>query len=188
LCPDTPISVVTRVDSRTNRITCSKRFYTLALFKDLRSVWYKPYINATGNLQYKKVLPDNTSLMFTSTFVTLWFAGDGTKTIGHRGAKFEVTCYTPEERQLLKKLRLSKFGISPVINRAGVSKSGTEQWTLNIKSANYAKFYDLVTQIDLIPSIFPYKLHNRDKTYTRKKVAGPVDTKPKPKPKNKTNT
>jgi len=77
-----------------------------------------------------------------------------------RGAKFEVTSLTAPERNQLKLLFKIKFDLSVQINRAGVNKNGTEQWTLCINAPEYDKFRDLITQMDLIPTLFSYKLHS----------------------------
>lgn len=111
-----------------------------------------------GKVCYRKTLPDSIDSIFGSIFVTLWFAGDGTKILSHRGAKFEVSSFSELERLRLKELFKLKYDIETSINRAGVSKKGNSQWTLNIKAPDYSKFHSLITQIDLIPKVFPHKL------------------------------
>lgn len=91
-------------------------------------------------------------------FITVWYAGDGTRIIGSRGAKIEATCFTEEERQVIKELFKSKYDINVHVNKVGFSKTGTQQWTFNINSGDYPKFHDIITEIDLIPKVFPYKL------------------------------
>ena len=78
--------------------------------------------------------------------------------IGQRGAKFEVTSYTTQERKLLKNLFKQKFNISAKILRGGTTKKGNPQWTLAIPAGEYDKFRRLITQMDLIPTLFPHKL------------------------------
>lgn len=157
-----PICDVTMLDKRTNTKTYSKSFQTRSELKEFRSLWYKPLLDANGKLVFKKCLPVNISSFFSGTFITLWYAGDGTKIPGHRGAKFEVTCFTTEERKILQSLFEEKYNIITSINRAGKSKAGTEQWTLNIRARSYDKFHALVTEMDLIPKIFPHKLHKNN--------------------------
>jgi hypothetical protein len=157
---DSEISLVTRTDKRNNRVTQSKRFFTRNLLTGFHRMWYESSPpGEEGDIRYKKRLPKNLKSFFNATFITVWFAGDGTKMIGQRGAKFEVTAFTAEERLKLKKLFKEKFGINAVINRAGQSTTGNPQWSLSINSPDYDKFRTLITQIDLIPTIFPYKLH-----------------------------
>ena len=140
--------------------TYSKFFQTRALLKGFRHMWYKSYTDQQGKIKYRKVLPKSLPCFFNTTFITLWFAGDGTKMHNQRGAKFEVTSFTPQERKKLQLLFKTKFDLSVQINRAGVTKNGTQQWTLSINAAEYDKFRDLITKMDLIPTLFPYKLHS----------------------------
>ncbi len=112
-----------------------------------------------GVTKYKKRLPKSIDCFFNETFITVWFAGDGTKVMGSAGAKFEVTRFTVEERLKLKSLFFTKFGIKTEIIAAGTSKKGTRQWSLKVPAREYQKFRDLITKMDLIPTIFPYKLH-----------------------------
>lgn len=154
------IQLVTRTDKRNNKVTQSKRFYTKSILKGFHQMWYESYVNERQETRYKKRLPKNLKGFFNSTFITVWFAGDGTKMIDQRGAKFEVTAFTAEERKELKRLFKEKFDIDAVINRAGESKNGTTQWALCINSPDYDKFRTLITQMDLIPNLFPYKLHS----------------------------
>lgn len=155
---DHPIVKLERLHSRTNKVYSSSRFNTKNNMKEYRDLWYKSYLDESGKVCYRKILPDSIESFFGPVFITLWFAGDGTKILSHRGAKFEVTCFTAMERIRLQKLFKSKFDIETSINRAGISKKGTVQWTLNIKAKDYSKFHSLVTQIDLIPKLFPHKL------------------------------
>jgi hypothetical protein len=157
---NTPISQVIRIDKRTNKKTYSNRFHTRNLLKGFHAMWYKPYTDQKGNTKYQKCLPTSFPCFFDSTFITLWFAGDGTKMINQRGAKLEVTSFSPEERKQLQVLFKKKFNISVKINRAGQSKSGKEQWSLCINSGEYEKFRELITQMDLIPTLFSYKLNS----------------------------
>jgi hypothetical protein len=145
-----PISDVERKDKRTNQVTYSSRFNTRRLLHGFRSMWY-------GNSQ--KALPKNLSGFFSPECISVWFAGDGTKILGSIGAKIEVTNLTPLDRERLKALFKAKYNISVTICRAGKSKKGNTQWTLNINSEDYPKFKALITKIDLIPRLFPYKLH-----------------------------
>lgn len=153
------IQLVQRTDKRNDKLTQSKRFFTRSVLTGFHRMWYESYVNEKHETRYKKRLPKNMKGFFNSTFITVWFAGDGTKMLDQRGAKFEVTAFTAEERQALKRLFKEKFDINAVINRAGQSKAGTTQWALCINSPDYDKFRALITQMDLIPAIFPHKLH-----------------------------
>jgi hypothetical protein len=156
---ETPISQVPRTDKRKNTQTFSLRFNTKNLLHGFHSMWYKPTDPKSQTITYKKSLPKSINCFFSPVFIAVWFAGNGTKIIGSKGAKFEVTNYSPEDRQKLKKLFKQKYDISACINRAGVSTTGTEQWSISINSDDYDKFKTLITKIDLISTLFPYKLH-----------------------------
>jgi hypothetical protein len=155
---ESPIKKIVRFDPRTNKAFCSCRFATKNTLKEYRALWYKPCVGESGKISYRKTLPDSIESFFGPVFITLWFAGDGTKILSHKGAKFEVTAFTVSERLRLQALFKSKYDIETSINRAGKTKKGTLQWTLNIKAKDYSKFYSLVTQFDLIPKLFPHKL------------------------------
>lgn len=157
LCTETGPSVVTITDKRSSKQTFSKRFYTRALLCGFESMWYT--LGASEGEKRRKRLPKSIAAFFTPTFITLWYAGDGTKEIGSKGVKFEVTAFTPEERLVLQGLFKSKFGIEAKINKAGKSTTKTQQWVLSIGAKDYEKFHAIVTEIDLIRTLFPYKLH-----------------------------
>lgn len=171
---NTPINTKTRYDERTGKMTYSKSFQTRNLCQGFRSMWYKANTIDDGKIKYKKVLPKSLDCFFNATFVTLWFAGDGTKMKGQRGAKFEVTCFTPGERKRLQYLFKAKLNIDVQINKAGISlpapkgrrgesKSKTQQWSLSINSLEYDKFRFLITsEMDLIERLFAYKLHSKN--------------------------
>lgn len=132
--------------------TWSLRFNTRNLFKAYHPIWYP---------EGEKRLPANIKSMFTPIFITIWYACNGTKQIGSLGAKFEVTSFTPEERLILKNLFITEYGITPEINRQGLSKTGTPQWALCINAPDYPKFHDLITrELDVIQTLFPNKLHS----------------------------
>lgn len=161
-----PISNVSRTRRDRTRgpiNTSSRRFFSRAVLKGFRHMWYKPYTDERGFVKVRKCLPKSLPCFFNSTLLTLWFAGDGTKTIGHKGAKFEVTNFLPEERQTLKKLFHQKFDLAVNIIRSGVSSSGggTSQWAIVVSAHDYPKFRNLITEMDLIPKYFPHKLHKK---------------------------
>jgi LAGLIDADG DNA endonuclease family len=155
------IQECSRLHPQTQTKSRSLRFWTQALLHGFHNMWYEAYVNSSGVTQFRKKLPKSLPCFFNSTFITLWYAGDGTKTLGSVGAKFEVTALTVEERLLLKNLFLKKFDISVQILTAGVSKKRKVQWILKISAQDYSKFRSLITKIDLIPKIFPYKLHKK---------------------------
>lgn len=151
----TPIRVCHRVHPVTKVLSRSYRFQTRAVLKGFYSMWYT--IDENGN--QRKKLPKTIGCFFNATFISLWYAGDGTKVLGSRGAKFEVTSFTVSERLLLKSLFMDKFDIQTQIISSGVSKNGTSQWALKVPAKEYTKFRRLITQNHLIPSLFPHKLH-----------------------------
>lgn len=151
---------------RRGKITKSYRFNTRAVLKDYYQTWYSssPYLSAFSlriNDVIQKRLPTNIDVMFTPLFITVWFACDGTKIVGSRGAKFEVTLFSVAEREILKTLFKSKYDISANIIRSGISSAGNPQWALVINSKEYDKFRELITQFDLIQNLFPHKLHKK---------------------------
>lgn len=161
LCTDNGPQLVIRTDKRKNNQTQSYRFNTKRLLCGFGSMWYRSETDSNGKPVRRKTLPKSINCFFNSTFVTLWFAGDGTNEKDCRAAKIEVTAFSPKERVQLQKLFYDKFEIKTDINKAGRSKTGTDQWVLRIPADEYDKFRDVITKIDLIPTLFPYKLHKK---------------------------
>ena len=153
----------TRIHTKTKGKTYSLRFFTKAILKGFHNMWYMPYKDKNNFIQYKKKLPKSINCFFNEIFISLWYAGDGTKIIGSLGAKFEVTAFTVEERLKLKNLFFNKFDIKTQLIKSGISKKGNIKWSLKIPASEYSKFRDLITQTELIPTIFPYKLHKKKK-------------------------
>jgi hypothetical protein len=161
ICTEYGPQEVRRPDSRVSKgYTSSKRFNTRTLLEGFAYMWYKEVLDIKGTKR-RKVLPKSIACFFSKTFITLWFAGDGTKETHYRGAKIEVTAFTPEERLLLQRLFKSKYNISTKINKAGESTADRQQWVLQIPAAEYDKFYNIITEIDLLPTLFPHKLHKK---------------------------
>ena len=150
-----------RIHPKTKKKSYSIRFFTKSVLKGFHNMWYTPYTDKNGFIYYKKKLPNNIHCFFEETFISIWYAGDGTKIIGSKGAKFEVTAFTVKERLKLKNLFFNKFNIKALIIKSGISKKGNTQWVLKIPASEYSKFRDLITHIDLIPTIFPYKLNKK---------------------------
>lgn len=157
-----PIRTVTRIHPKTKKESKSSRFNTRALLHGFHHMWYERVIDKEGLEKYIKKLPKSMDCFFNETFISVWYAGDGTKVIGSLGVKFEVTDFTVGERLRLQQLFLTKFDIQVVIISSGVSKSGTPQWALKIPAIEYPKFRALITKNDLIQTVFPYKLHKED--------------------------
>ena len=155
-----PIKEQVCVHPQTQQKTVSFRFYTKAVLHGFHAMWYKPY-QKDDRICYKKKLPNSFRCFFNEQSISVWFAGDGTKIIGSKGAKFEVTAFSVSERLALKKAFLTKFGIQTSIIKSGTSKKGRTQWGLKIPSQSYASFRDLITQTELISSLFSYKLHKK---------------------------
>jgi hypothetical protein len=155
------IKEVVRIHPKTEKKSRSLRFFTKAVLQGFHHMWYRPYIDQTGVIRYQKRLPKSIHCFFNETLISLWFAGDGTKIIGSVGAKFEVSIFNIEERQKLKNLFFTKFGIKTQIISSGISKKGNPQWALKIPPQEYAKFRNLITKTDLISTCFPYKLHKK---------------------------
>lgn len=154
-----PIKEVIKINPKIKNNTNSLRFFTKSVLHGFHFIWYEDFIDENGIVRYRKKLPKSIDCFFNDTFISLWYAGDGTKIIGSVGAKFEVTSFTVEERLKLKNLFFTKFGIKVKIISSGISKKGNTQWALKIPAEEYQKFRDLITKIDLIPEVFPYKLH-----------------------------
>jgi LAGLIDADG DNA endonuclease family len=157
-----PIKEVSRIHQKTQVKSRSLRFFTRAILNGFHHMWYKPVVDKNGVINDQKKVPKSIDCFFNETFISIWYAGHGTKIIGSIGATFEVTSFTVEERLKLKALFLTKFDIRTEIISSGLSKKGNPQWALKIPANQYQKFRNLITKRDIIPTIFPYKLHKKE--------------------------
>lgn len=153
--------------------TSSYRFFTCNHLKNLHKAWYyevegiNPRTGKEGG--YLKKLPDNIRELFNPVFITVWYACDGSRypinTQGRR-VKFALDSYsTAQDRETLKSLFLELYGIKSEINKNGFSKKRVQQWKLDINAESYETFHKLITEdcnLDLIPRLFPHKLHKRN--------------------------
>ena len=117
--PNNKIALVVRkADPEKNRKeTRSYRFNTRSVLRNYHKAWYRP--GQVGEAKFVKELPKNFSDMFTPRFISVWYASDGTKTIGSKGAKLEVTALPMKDRETLQKLFESKYNITPSIIKSG---------------------------------------------------------------------
>lgn len=153
-----PIQTKIQIHSKTKKQTTKVCFNTRNILQGFRYMWYKDEIDEKTN-KYSKKLPNSIDGFFNETFISVWFAGNGTKIINSRGAKFEVTALSVQDRLKLKFLFLKKFNIKTQIISSGISSKGTSQWALKIPASEYSKFRKLIIKEDLIPTLFAYKLH-----------------------------
>jgi hypothetical protein len=156
-----PISKYRRIHSKTKASHVSLRFFTRSVLRGFRNMWYTQIVQTDGSKVYKKTLPKSFACFFNATFIAVWFAGDGTKTLGYRGAKFEVTAFSVGERLILKKLFLIQHGLKTNIIKSGMSQNKIQQWCLTISASQYDIFRTLISKTDLIPKLFPHKLHKK---------------------------
>lgn len=159
LCHCEEPTLVENFNKKRQTTTKSLRFYTKGVMCGFASMWYEEVTLPNGETERRKKLPKSIKCFFSPRFVSVWFAGDGTSLPDCRAASFEVTSFTPDERELLKELFKSKYNISAELNKSGFSITGTQQWVLRIPAPEYDKFRAIITKTALIPKIFPHKLH-----------------------------
>ena len=75
-----PIKEIQRIHPKNQEKSRSVRFFTRAVLDGFHHMWYKPCFNSEGILKYRKALPQSIGCFFNETFISLWYAGDGTKT------------------------------------------------------------------------------------------------------------
>ena len=155
----TPIRLTHNRHSKTKKIYSAYFFSTRSFLGGFRAMWYEK--EPGPDKKYQKKLPNSIACFFNETFISVWFAGNGTKTVPYRGAKFEVTAFTVPDRLKLKDLFMKKFNIETKIISSGKSANGKDQWVLTIPAQEYSKFRKLITKNDLIPKCFAYKLHKK---------------------------
>lgn len=157
-----PPRKVERFNKQRGGTTHSLRFTTRNILQGFYAMWYEKVRQPNGTLKYRKKLPKSLMCFFSPTCITLWYAGDGTKEGDSRAMKIEVTAFSVEERLRLQQLFKVKYNITTSINRAGTSKTGTEQWVIRIPADEAFKFRDIITKMDLIPNLFPDKLPSQE--------------------------
>ena len=133
---------VERHDSRTNRVYRSLRFYTKALLKEYRDVFYR---------ERRKIVPAQVGDLLDPIALSVWFMDDGGR--GARtpkGLVFNTSCYSEAEQVVLQSVFADKFGVVMSVHKVG------RGFQLYVRSQSFERFVSVIS-----PYIVPqmrYKL------------------------------
>lgn len=133
----------TRKDVLNANTTYSIRFSTVAAFaciEILRNLFYEEI-----DRKVRKIVPRNIADLLTTVGLAVWYMDDGGKSQNTPSAVcFNVSSFNQDSRERLRETLARKFKLDVVLNRAGVSKSGNEQWNLVVRTASFKEFLRLV--------------------------------------------
>ena len=133
---------VQRYDPRTDRVYRSVRFYTKALLKQFRDVFYR---------DRRKFIPTQVGDLLDPMALSVWFMDDGGR--GARtpkGLVFNTSCYSQAEQVALQSVFAERFGVEVSIHKVG------RGFQVYVRSRSFQRFVSIVS-----PHIVPqmrYKL------------------------------
>lgn len=151
ITPNTGIKGAAQYDKRTGKIYSSYRFFTRAMFKDMRELFYPEGV---------KRLPHDFATQLDEIALSLWFLDDGSRATSTKAAVYiTVDNFLEDEILQIQQVILDKFDIQTTIQKAGYSKTGNPQKRLYVGAYEYQKFYEYVNPIvSQIPSMKTKKL------------------------------
>jgi hypothetical protein len=122
--------IVRRADGRTGKVYCSVRFYTRAILKEFRSLFY-----AEG----RKVVPEGIAEMLDPLALAVWFMDDGGRGAHTpKGLVINTSCFSVEEKSILQEALAKRFGIETSVHKVG------EGWQLYVKARSFVRFCEIV--------------------------------------------
>lgn len=124
-----PPKTIERYDRRTDKTYRSTRFYTKAVLKEFRALFYKE----------KKILPEDLGELLDPLAVAVWFMDDGSR--GARtpkGVVFNTSAFSAEEQKFLQALFAEKFRVQTSVHKVG------KGFQLYIKAESFEKFRGLI--------------------------------------------
>lgn len=105
---------VERLDRRNNKTYFSMRFYTRAVFRLERTLFY---------IEGTKRVPADIVELLDPLALSVWYMDDGGR--GGRtplGMVWNVSSYQAEDRELLRQVLLDRYGIVTTLQRAGTGR------------------------------------------------------------------
>ena len=137
-----PPMMVERFDRRTDRTYRSVRFYSKALLKEFRSVFYS---------DRRKIVPDELGDLLDPMALAVWFMDDGGR--GARtpkGLVFNTSCYSEAEQIAMQSVFAERFGVGVSVHKVG------RGFQLYVRSNSFDRFVSLISP-HLVPQM-RYKL------------------------------
>src|SRR5262249_52280898 len=126
----------------TNRIYRSLRFYTKAVLKEFRNVFYR---------DRKKIIPNELGDLLDPIATGVWFMDDGGRGARTpRGLVFNTSCYSEAEQIALQSIFAERFGVQVSIHKVG------RGFQLYVRSKSFERFTSLISP-HIVPSM-RYKL------------------------------
>ena len=126
-----PPRIIERFDSRTNKTYRSFRFYTKAVLKTFRTLFY------SGR---KKIDPQEVRGLLDPLALAVWFMDDGSR--GARtpkGLVFNTSSFSMEEQLFLQDVLCEKFGVEMSVHKVG------KGFQLYVRARSFSRFSELVS-------------------------------------------
>jgi LAGLIDADG DNA endonuclease family len=144
LAPKSQISQVVRTDKRTGTQTYSCRFFTKAVYKEERQLFYP---------EGMKRVPPNLGEMLDPLGLAVWFMDDGGKGGNTKhGLVIDVSGFVEEDQNLLQEVLLTKFHLKTTLQNYGTSRTGNQAKKIYIPKETGPAFYAIVDPY-VIPSM-----------------------------------
>lgn len=144
LASTSKISQVVRTDKRTGTKTYSCRFFTKAVYKEERQLFYP---------EGKKRVPPELGEMLDPLGLAVWFMDDGGRGGNTEfGLVIDVSSFTEEDQSILQDVLLTNFHLQTSLQNFGRSRTGTQARKLYVKKESGFDFYAIVDPY-VIPSM-----------------------------------
>ncbi len=122
---------VERYDRRTDRVYRSARFYTKALLKPFRDVFYRDRV---------KIVPTQVGDLLDPMALSVWFMDDGGRGARTpRGLVINTSCFSHAEQVALQSALAERFGVEVSIHKVG------RGFQLYVRSRSFERFVSLIS-------------------------------------------
>lgn len=143
-----PPRVITRFDTRSQKLYHSIRFYTRCVMGDFRSLFYE---------DERKIVPSNLSELLDDLALAVWFMDDGGRGAHTlHGVVFNTSAFTENEQFYLQRILDENFNLKVNVHHVG------KGYQLYVTSRSYKNFYNRI-----LPYLIPQ---------TKYKLVDPVTT------------
>ena len=137
-----PPRVITRFDTRNQKLYHSIRFYTRCVMGEFRSLFYD---------NRKKIIPSNLIEVLDDLALAVWFMDDGSRGAHTlHGVVFNTSAFSRDEQHYLQHIFDERFNLEVNVHHVG------KGYQLYVVSRSYKNFYNRISPY-LIPQM-KYKL------------------------------
>lgn len=138
-------STVERTDSRTQKTTFSRRFYTRSCFKPLYPLFY-PH----GH----KTIPESLQTFLDAPALAVLYMGDGQLDPDGKCYVTAAHSWTKGDLQVLQKSLSTNFGLQTEFHKNGVNRKGEDVFKVYLPAAYKPTFFEFISPlVRQIPSM-----------------------------------